>query len=200
VIDDPRCLEFLNVQPGSGRCNVGTRIETVLGDANPDFRMGINSMFRYRALSLIATMDWQQGGDAVNLTGYLLDANQNSKDFDVLCTRSDCRPNETMGQYRLRVYPARASRVWIEDAGFVKLRELAMYVDVPRSFLSGMRALSDFHSMRIGLSGRNLLTRTKYSGFDPEVNNFGSQAIRANIDVAPYPPSRSIWLSVDVTF
>ncbi|MGH7470558.1 MAG: SusC/RagA family TonB-linked outer membrane protein [Longimicrobiales bacterium] len=200
VVDDPRCLEFLNVQPGSGRCQPGTRIETALGDANPDFRVGFNSMMRYGHVSLIATVDWQKGGDAVNLTGYLLDINRNSKDFDEPCRRSDCLPNETMGQYRTRVYPARTSRLWIEDVGFVKLRELAMYVDVPRSLLSGTRVLSDFNSMRIGLSGRNLLTHAKYTGFDPEVNNFGSQAIRANIEVTPYPPSRSFWLSVDFTF
>lgn len=200
VVDDPRCLEFLNVQPGSGRCTPGTRIETALGDANPDFRMGLTSSLRYHHVSMALTVDWQHGGDVVNLTGYLLDANQNSKDFDVPCTRSDCRPNETMGQYRLRVYPGRTSRIWIEDAGFVKLRELAVYLDVPRSLLTGTRALSTFTTMRIGVSGRNLFTRSKFSGFDSEVNNFGTQAIRANIDVAPYPPSRAFWLSVDFTF
>jgi hypothetical protein len=32
------------------------------------------------------------------------------------------------------------------------------------------------------------------------VNNFGSTAIRTNIDVGPYPSSRSFWLSVDMRF
>ena len=49
-------------------------------------------------------------------------------------------------------------------------------------------------------SRRNLITITEYTGFDPEVNNFGIQSIRANIDVSPYPPSRSFWLSMDVRF
>ena len=48
----------------------------------------------------------------------------------------------------------------------------------------------------IELSGRNLLTFTGYSGLDPEVSNFGSQAISRNYDVTPYPPSRTFWLSV----
>jgi hypothetical protein len=50
------------------------------------------------------------------------------------------------------------------------------------------------------LSGRNLLRITDYKGMDPEVHNFGNTAIRTNIDVGPYPPSRSFWLSVDVRF
>ena len=55
---------------------------------------------------------------------------------------------------------------------------------------------------RVGLtlSGRNLLTFTKYTGIDPEVSNFGNQPSGRNIDVAPFPPSRSFWLGIDVGF
>jgi hypothetical protein len=35
---------------------------------------------------------------------------------------------------------------------------------------------------------------------DPEVSNFGNQAVARNIDVAPFPPSRSFFLSVDLDF
>jgi hypothetical protein len=48
----------------------------------------------------------------------------------------------------------------------------------------------------VQLSGRNLLTLTNYTGMDPEVSNFGGQPIGRNYDVAPYPPSRSYWLSI----
>jgi hypothetical protein len=53
---------------------------------------------------------------------------------------------------------------------------------------------------RLSLSGRNLMTSTSYSGHDPEVSNFGNQNIARNIDVAPFPPSRSFWLSVNLGF
>jgi TonB-dependent starch-binding outer membrane protein SusC len=39
-----------------------------------------------------------------------------------------------------------------------------------------------------------------YRGLDPEVANFGSAAIRNNLDVAPYPPSRSIFLNLSLGF
>jgi len=35
---------------------------------------------------------------------------------------------------------------------------------------------------------------------DPEVSNFGNQAIGRNIDVAPFPPSRSFWFSLSLGF
>jgi hypothetical protein len=50
------------------------------------------------------------------------------------------------------------------------------------------------------VSGRNLLTFTDYTGLDPEVSNFGNQNIARNIDVAPFPPSRTFWFSVRVGF
>ena len=48
--------------------------------------------------------------------------------------------------------------------------------------------------------GRNLLRFTAYRGLDPEVSNFGNQAIVRNIDVAPFPPSRSFFFSIDLGF
>jgi hypothetical protein len=52
----------------------------------------------------------------------------------------------------------------------------------------------------VTLSARNLATFTGYTGIDPEVSNFGNQPIARNIDVAPFPPSRSMWLSIDLRF
>ena len=52
----------------------------------------------------------------------------------------------------------------------------------------------------VSLSGRNLIRITKFRGIDPEVSNFGNQAIARNIDVAPFPPSRSVFFSIDLDF
>ena len=55
-------------------------------------------------------------------------------------------------------------------------------------------------SASVTVSGRNLFVVTDYTGLDPEVSNFGSQAIARNIDVAPYPPSRSFWIAFNLGF
>ncbi len=56
------------------------------------------------------------------------------------------------------------------------------------------------NSARVAVSGRNLVTLSRYSGLDPEVSNFGSTPIGRNIDVAPYPMARSFWVSVTADF
>ena len=58
------------------------------------------------------------------------------------------------------------------------------------------KQIGPVETLQISLSGRNLYTITPYSGLDPEVSNFGNQPIGRNYDVAPYPPSRSFWLSI----
>ena len=86
----------------------------------------------------------------------------------------------------------------MEDGSFLKLREVTLSYDVSPQWLAGVWGA--VRSARLSLSGRNLLTVTDYTGLDPEVSNFGNQAIARNIDVAPFPPSRSFWTSLDVGF
>ena len=198
VVDDPRCLEALATKAGSGLCPAGTRFVTNLGDANPDFRMGFANTLRYKSVALMTTFDWQRGGKVINLLGWLFDLSGNTKDYMDPCNFAGCQPGETLGQYRLRVYPARTSKTWLENASFLKLREVALAWAVPTSLLQSARL--PVQSAGLTLSGRNLIRITNYRGMDPEVHNFGSTAIRTNVDVGPYPPSRSFWLSADVRF
>jgi hypothetical protein len=41
---------------------------------------------------------------------------------------------------------------------------------------------------------------TKYQGVTPEVSNFGNQNVVRNQDLAPFPQSRSYFLSVNLGF
>jgi hypothetical protein len=48
--------------------------------------------------------------------------------------------------------------------------------------------------------GQNLWTWTRYSGYDPEMSSFGSDATRAGIDLGMYPRSRTISVGMNVAF
>jgi hypothetical protein len=51
----------------------------------------------------------------------------------------------------------------------------------------------------LSISGRNLFIISGYNGFDPEVNNGGNVVVRF-VDLAPYPPSRSFFFTVNLGF
>jgi TonB-linked SusC/RagA family outer membrane protein len=161
----------------------GTPIVKKLGDTEPTFRMSFVNNLTFGDFALTSLIDWQQGSDVINLTRFLYDAFGNAPDFEA-------------SQARLEKQKTDAS-VYIEDATFVKLREVSISYTLPKSLLAQLGPLSNGV---VSLSGRNLLTLTNYSGLDPEVSNFGNQPIARNIDVAPYPPSRSFWLSLTAQF
>ncbi|ATB28757.1 SusC/RagA family TonB-linked outer membrane protein [Melittangium boletus] len=155
-----------------------------IGDTEPTFRVGFSNSIKRGPISLSFLIDWQQGSDIINLTRYLYDASSNSPDY------------VGAGEQRQLNQKTNAT-TYLESATFVKLRELTLTYNLPETFVTRIPGVK---TARLSLSGRNLLTLTNYSGLDPEVSNFGNQAIARNIDVAPFPPSRSFWTSIDVGF
>ncbi len=189
----------LGIDPGTGAVIVGPA-----GNAVPDFRMGFANDLTFGDFNLYALVDWAHGHTVINLTQFLADAGANSADYDTdvrPLTLSDGSTIEAgAGLRRLLSWAdLRDSRPFMEDGSYVKVREVSLGYDVPDAVLGRVFG-GALRSARIALSGRNLLTFTDYSGLDPEVSNFGNQPIARNIDVAPFPPSRSFWLSFDVGF
>jgi len=172
-----------------------------IGDATPDFRMGFSNDFTFGNFRLTSLFDWSKGNSVVNLTRLLADAGQNTADY--ASPEVDCPfLGESAGPGTCRILTWAAGgdiRVYVEDASYVKLRELSLSYDFPASLTSRLFG-SAVQSASLTLSGRDLKTWTDYTGVDPEVSNFGNQPIARNIDVAPYPPSRSWWLAAKVVF
>jgi TonB-linked SusC/RagA family outer membrane protein len=167
----------------------GTRDSVIsqLGNTAPDFRVGFTNDFVYKALNLSFVLDWQQGGDVINLTTFLYDDGRNSPDWGT-----------PEWEQRYQGYTSGAIETYIEDATFLKIREVALNVDIPQRYFAGI--VPGARTLRLGLTGRNLAMWTKYSGLDPEVANFGAAAIRNNLDISPYPPSRTFFFNVSVGF
>ncbi len=171
----------------------GSIVVRKIGDANPDFRMSFTNDLTYKSWNLHFLLDWQQGSDILNLTKLLYDFGQVSEDY------ADPIPGETqtVGEKRLAGF-ARTAANYLEDASFLKLREITLSYDLPTNLVRGL--WSGARYARLSVSARNLFTITSYTGHDPEVSNFGNQPVARNIDVAPFPPSRSFWFSIDVGF
>jgi hypothetical protein len=84
------------------------------------------------------------------------------------------------------------SEQFMEDGSFAKLRELSLTLSLDQPFL---KRLTGFGSADIRIAGRNLKTWTNYRGFDPEVNNAGSEFLTQGLDWFANPHTRSFVLS-----
>jgi hypothetical protein len=150
------------------------------GDGEPDFRIGWSNVVTFGDFTFSALVDWQHGSKIINLTRFLYDAAGNA-------------PDPEAAAMRFATFNGGDPRPYIEDASFVKLREVSVNYSLPRRLIN---QLAPLRSLQLGVSARNLLTFTSYTGLDPEVSNFGNQPIGRNFDVGPYPPSRTFWFSV----
>ena len=166
-------------------CPSANRVLTFVGNSAPDYEMGFTNDLSFGPLRLSSLVDWRKGGLGVNLTNDYFYGSGLAKDTALA--------NRQLSNF------AKGIDVWLENTGFVKLRELTLSYDLPQAFSQQI-----FHgranNARLELSGRNLATWTKYTGLDPEVSNFGNQALGRFQDVTPYPPMKTFFLSVAATF
>jgi len=173
----------------------GSTVVRKIGDANPDFTMSFINNLSFKRLHLYGLLDWQHGGSIINLTKFLYDLGSNTADYADPITYGGLQT--TKGANRLRLFPKQTA-MYVEDASFLKLRELTLSFELPESMVAGFGR--GVRSADLSFSGRNLWTHTNYTGMDPEVSNFGNQAVGRNIDVGPFPPSRSFWFSLSLGF
>jgi outer membrane receptor protein involved in Fe transport len=153
-----------------GTCN--DSLNKVIGDPNPDW-MGsfLNEMTLGRKLRLRVLLDGVFGNDVMNLSTRAQNAGvaSNSKEYErELLPYGD--PRKLPPGYNARTQGI--FEYWVEDGSFVKLRELSGtytfdMAPVRRLFRDGID---------VTVSGRNLAVWTKYSGYDPEINLFGTNA------------------------
>ena len=54
--------------------------------------------------------------------------------------------------------------------------------------------------VRVTLSGNNLLTASKYSGWNPDVNCYGRQGAKFGVDYGSFPAARTFLMGVNVNF
>lgn len=90
----------------------------------------------------------------------------------------------------------RNSTRFVEDGSYLRLKSLTLIYNFnPKLFKkSGISKLSLY------TTGQNLLTFTKYTGFDPEVNAFGLSATELGVDYGTYPQARTLTAGVNVEF
>jgi TonB-linked SusC/RagA family outer membrane protein len=173
-----------------------TGVHRQMGDFEPKFVMGFSSEVTAGPFTLYGLAEWRHGGDLVNLTQANYDGFATGPD----CTAGDAKAGCTVGApaERLRLFGLRGSP-YIEDASFVKLREITLSYQLPEHLVRSLFG-GRVTGVRADLSGRNLATWTPYKGLDPEVSNFGTQNIQRGQDVTPYPPSRSYFFTLTVDF
>ena len=84
---------------------------------------------------------------------------------------------------------------YVDDAGWVRLREITLGYNLPKSFLTA----TGIKSADVFVTGKNLLIFTPYDGVDPETSLYGADNAQG-LDYYNMPGVKSVMLGVKVNF
>lgn len=173
----------------------------VLGDPNPRFIAGLTNNFKVGNFDLSVLFQGVFGNQIFDGGGGFFAANGDWFDNS---TRDQMRRWRQPGditdipQARLGLCNGcQASSRYLSDGSYVRLRTLSVGYSLPATLLDRYK----ISSLRVFFTGQNLLTFTKYKGWDPEVSTdyLGGNILLGN-DFYSAPQAKTVSFGVNVGF
>ncbi|GGG39838.1 SusC/RagA family TonB-linked outer membrane protein [Hymenobacter glacieicola] len=170
---------------------------TFIGNPNPDFTYGLNNTLTWGGFDLNVFLQGSQGNDIYNQNRYILESplyGTSSGSTRVLGrwtgpgTSNDV-PRAVGGDNADPNQNLRVSTYFIEDGSYLRIKTLTLGYSLPQIVMDRIAA----KQVRVYASAQNLLTLTKYSGYDPEVGSRG-------VDLGVYPQPRVFLLGLNIGF
>lgn len=175
------------------------------GDPNPKFNMSFINSMSYKGLSFNFQFDWVHGSHLYNQTKEWMYRDGISSDYDKPVTINGVTAAYTA--YYRSIYadyfgarngPARngTKDYFYEDASFVRLRNVSLAYDFANIIHNKI-----FRRVQLIFTGRNILTFTKYTGFDPEISTGTSNsAFDRGVDNSSSPNLKSYQIGLNLGF
>lgn len=173
-----------------------------IANVNPIHTGGLGSTMSYKGFELYAFFRWSYGNDVINGNARYLVGSTSINNiltsvygnvWDVT-TPDNNYPVYGSGKWGETVFHSEL----VEDGSFLKLQTLTLAYNFPESILKKIH----MKNLKLSLTGTNLFTWTRYSGFDVEANTgWGTVAkLAPGLDMSPYPRAKSYMLSLNMNF
>jgi len=211
----PGALKFVNQDDDP---EVNAKDKVVIGNANPKHTGGFTLTAQYKGLDFSAFFNWVYGNDIYNANKLNFSNYQSGRLYKNLLSfmNSDNRftyvsketglvvddpvqlqamnANATMWSH---AHTTTQLHSWaVEDGSFLRLNNVTIGYSFPKDILKKIK----LEQLRVYVTGYNIWTWTKYSGYDPEVDSRRSTPLTPGVDWSAYPRSRTFNMGVNVTF
>ena len=194
----PGSIKYVDLN-GNGYIDDDDR--TIIGDPNPDFTFGFSTSLTWKNLTLSMAFNGSYGNDICNSNlNQLLDTQYSglynitrAAYYEAWTPEHPERKMPGLGMYVSNSDSQWFSSINVEDGSYLRLSKVALSYKIPfkKAFV---------RNINVGLSANNVYIWTKYSGWDPDVNSFGSNMKRIGIDNGSYPSSRVFCLDLRFSF
>lgn len=190
--------QYLDVN-GDGRVDENDRV--LLGSAQPKFTWGLNNDFTYRGFELSFFIQGSQGNKEANMNSLQLENFTGENNVYAPAALNRWTPAHHSTKYPRALASGSLdvgvfSSQIVEDASYARLKSLTLAYSFPRQMMERLKMTS----LRVYVSGTNLVTLTRYTGFDPEANTYGQNTSIIGYDDGGYPQARTVSFGVNIGF
>lgn len=182
---------------------INTNDQQILGNAQPKYFGGVTNTISWKGFDMSALFQFMVGNMIYNNTRAFAEGMANSVFGQYATVLNRWTPQNQHNDIRYpRVVfgdPANNRRVsdrWLEDGSYLRLRNISIGYSIPQSVAEKLK----ISRLRFYVQGQNLITWTKYSGFDPEISTFGETTTAAGTDFLTFPQARQVSFGLNVTF
>lgn len=195
--DENGFIKYQDVTPDN---NLTNDDRTYIGDPNPDFIYGLNSNMSWKNFELNILIQGTYGNDLMNISkvSYAYDYGFGLNMIRDVLYNHWTADNPNAKYPKISYYTKyQVSDRFIEDGSYLRLKNIQLAYNLPVATLG----LNWIRSLQIYASGQNLLTLTRYSGWDPEVNaRGGASSTVYGVDDNVFPMSKAVTLGLRVRF
>ena len=175
--------------------SITTSDRDYIGDPNPDFTYGMTNTFSYKNFDLSILIQGSYGNDIFNASRMETEGMYDGKNQSTRVLDRWRRPGMITSIPKAG-YDMKVSSYYVEDGSFLRIKDVTLSYSVPSLKMKklGITRLQPY------FTASNLLTFTKYLGFDPEVNQWGNSGTVQGIDWGTYPQTRTFIVGLNVEF
>jgi len=174
--------------------------ETYIGSPIPDFTLGFTNNFAYKGFDASIFFFGSFGAEIYNFLSWQL-TSENNAYYNQLNSVSDRYTSENINGSLPRFTTTNTNNTYVsdryvEDGSYFRLQNLTIGYSLPQDLIK--KAMMS--RLRVFVSGTNLITWTKYTGYDPEIGSLDNSITMMNVDLGHYPNPRTVSVGVSVEF
>lgn len=168
---------------------------TYIGDPNPKFTFGLTNTLSYRNFTFSIFMQGSYGNDIFNASRMETEGMYDGKNQTTEVLKRWRRPGQQTDVPKAG-FEMKNSTYFVEDGSYLRIKNVQLAYNIKNETLrnAGITRLQPY------ITASNLFTATKYSGMDPEVNQWGNSGAVQGIDWGTYPQSRSFVAGINIEF
>lgn len=171
----------------------------VIGNANPKFTYGITNYLSYKNFNINIFFQGVQGNQIFNATRIETEGLNDFRNQSVTVLNRWTTPGQVTNIPKAvadDVSNTRISSRFIENGSYVRLKSATLGY----SFSPAIVQKLGLQKLGLYVTGENIFTSSKYSGFDPEVSAFAGQNGVSGIDYGTYPQVRTFIVGLNISF